>query len=100
MKARLGSHLIVGITLAAQTVYLTAALAGDCTPNTGPDVIVGDLNGWAKWGTLNGVSAYSFGTVSCNIGDEILPWDAQSNQHPVIAQNAYRLKGGRFEQIG
>jgi len=78
--------------------------AGECTPNTGPDVIVGDLVGWSKWGTVGGISAYSFGTTSCNVGDQILPWIAHSHQHPVIAMHAFRLKtvagSGRFEQIG
>jgi hypothetical protein len=75
--------------------------AGGCAEQSaGPDVIVGELSGWSKWGTLGGVSAYSFGAISCNIGDQILPWIANSNQHPVIASNAYRLKDGRFEQIG
>jgi hypothetical protein len=77
-----------------------AALAGGCTPSTGPDVIVGELSGWSKWGTLNSISAYSFGAISCNIGDTNLPWFANSTQHPVIASQAYRLKNGRFEQLG
>jgi hypothetical protein len=46
------------------------------------------------------IGAYAFGTTSCNIGDANLPWVAASNKHPVIASHAYRLKNGRFEQIG
>ena len=84
--------------------FTPQALAGGCTPSTGPDVIVGQINGWTKWGTLNvngtDYSAYSFGAVSCNIGNEGLPWYAQTNQHPVIASQVYRFKGGRFEQLG
>jgi hypothetical protein len=91
--------LLVSLALMSAAID-SQAHAGGCTPNTGPDVIVGDLVGWSKWGTVGGISAYSMGTTSCNIGDAILPWDAESNQHPVIAQHAYRLKGGRFEQIG
>lgn len=68
--------------------------------STGPDVIVGDLTGPRKWGTINDVTSYSIGTVSCNIGDENLLWIADTNEHPVIAQNIYRIKDGRFEQIG
>ncbi len=70
--------------------------------NPGPDVIVGDLIGLAKYGYAAGgaVGGYSIGTTSCNIGTADLLWIANSNQHPVIAQNMYRLKDGRFEQIG
>lgn len=86
--------------LSVTAALLQQAAGGECTPSAGPDVIVGDLVGWSKWGTVGGISAYSMGTTSCNIGDEVLPWDAESNNHPVIAQHAFRLKGGRFEQIG
>jgi hypothetical protein len=79
----------------------------------GPDVIVGDLTGTTTngsqggpryWGTLGSKRAYSIGTTSCNIGTEPLDWydfgTAFPTQHPVISQNLYRLKDGRFEQIG
>lgn len=67
---------------------------------TGPDVIVGALPDIAKFGTVNGVTAYSVATTSCNIGDQNLSWYSNTNQHPVIAMNMFRLKDGRFEQIG
>ena len=73
----------------------------------GPDVTVYDLNGVSNWGTSGGFRAYSIGTTSCNIGNAPLWWCndfedpyCEVNQHPVIAQNLYRLKDGRFEQIG
>jgi len=74
----------------------------------GPDVIVGNLtgpshaggNGPHKWGTIAGVTAYSFGTDSCNVGDEPLAWFFDTRFHPVILQNVYRLRSRRFEQIG
>ncbi len=74
--------------------------AGGCTPSTGPDVIVGQLPDISRYGTIDGISAYALGTVSCNIGSQVLQWQASNNHHPVIAQNLYRLKDGRFEQIG
>ena len=69
------------------------------------DVIVGAIPDVSKYGaaTINGVSfmAYAFGTTSCNIGTAQLEWfAAPDNRHPFIPMNMYRLKGGRFEQIG
>ncbi len=75
-------------------------VAGGCTPATGPDVIVGDLSSIAKWGAVGDIAAYSIGTTSCNIGDMNLDWFAATSNHPVIGQNFYRYRDGRFEQIG
>jgi len=73
----------------------------DCTPpSTGPDVIVGALTAVFKWGLVGSTCGYSIGTDSCNVGTSGLSWVASTNQHPVIGQNVYRLKNGRFEQIG
>ncbi|MDP7062230.1 MAG: hypothetical protein QF489_04770 [Planctomycetota bacterium] len=67
---------------------------------TTPDVIVGDIYDHMRHGTAGGESAYSFGSVSCNIGNDVLNWISWTNEHPVIASNIYRLKDGRFEQLG
>ena len=66
----------------------------------GPDVIVGDLYEFSKYGTIGGISSYAVGTISCNVGDENLLWQSGNSNHPVIAQNVYRLEDGRFEQLG
>lgn len=73
---------------------------GGVASSIGPDVIVGDLPNVQRWGRTNGITAYSVATTSCNIGTERLDWIASTNNHPVIGQNMYRLKDGRFEQIG
>jgi hypothetical protein len=64
------------------------------------DVIVGDLYDPESHGTLGTQSSFSFGTVSCNIGDAELTWTSFNNQHPVISTNLYRLKDGRLEHLG
>ena len=66
----------------------------------GPDVIVGSIPAAGTYASVAGVRAYSIATTSCNIGDEELEWFADTNRHPVIAQNLYRLSDGRFEHIG
>ncbi len=68
--------------------------------STGPDVIVRGLTDVNYYGTLGAISAYAIGTDACNIGDFPALWIQGGTQHPVIAQNIYRLKGGRFEHIG
>jgi hypothetical protein len=86
----------------AAGLWAAAGSAALATP--GPDVIVGDLQEVAAWGQANGITAFSVGTVSCNIGNQRLSWISSNNQHPVIGANMFRYKvvngAGRFEQIG
>ena len=85
-----------------EELYDQAAAGGLRTTcgNTGADVIVGSLSGVTNYSSVGGTEAFAVGTDSCNIGDVPLNWIASENQHPVIAQNMYRLKDDRFEQIG
>ncbi|MFO0974454.1 MAG: hypothetical protein U1A27_13585 [Phycisphaerae bacterium] len=40
-------------------------------------------------------------TTICNLGDEIIPWQAaMSPNHPIVGYSIYRLKDARLEQIG
>ena len=87
----------------------STVLPGDPQAGTvpGPDVIVGDVNGLAQFGSSSGTQVgLALGTDSCNAGVQNLNWFANpSNDHPVIPQNLYRMSGGasndeRFEQIG
>lgn len=78
---------------------------------TGPDVTVWSIPSTRNWTgstPVGGVRAYSIATDSCNIGDTKLKWcdesgcadGATDEEHPVIAQNLYRLYNGRFRQLG
>jgi hypothetical protein len=53
--------------------------------------VVFNLSGTYNWGASGGTRAYSVGTTSCNRGDAPLSWVSSTNQHPVIAQNLYRI---------
>ena len=75
-------------------------ISGIATAQVGPDVIVGAITGPSNYSHVGGIDAFSVGTTSCNIGDQDLPWISNTNQHPVIGQNAFRIWNGRFEQIG
>jgi hypothetical protein len=87
---------------------MTSALVAQA-PTSGPDVTIIELTDTTGYGSAGGFRGYSVGTTSCNVGNQPVNWcDAGSGcggilteeQHPVIAQGLYRLKGGRFEQIG
>lgn len=78
----------------------------------GPDVVVLSFTDVSNnGGPSGGFLGYAIGTRSCNRGDAPLNWcsdwtashcagGAGVEDHPVIAQNLYRLENGRFEQIG
>jgi hypothetical protein len=95
-----------GLALAVGQIPATALPGDGGTSDTqaGPDVIVGSIPDVTKYGanTVNGtvIMAYAFGSTSCNLGTQELDWYAGTSNHPVIPQNAYRIKNGRIEQIG
>lgn len=76
----------------------------------GPDLTVGDLFGtfgtpeqylkFEYYGKVDDISAYSLGAIACNPGDSPVSWISSTNAHPVESRHLYRLKDGRFEQIG
>ncbi len=94
------SNVMSGLLAACTALGLTAGLA-----QAQPDVIVGELyevSNFTTAGAVSGMHAYAIGTYSCNIGNVSLTWidGNAANLYPVISQNMYRLKDGRFEQIG
>lgn len=89
----------------AAVIGLTGGIA-HAGNSPGPDVIVSIIstgNDYTYYGSSGGIHAYAFATTSCNIGTQVLNWfDAGPNNdlHPVIAQNMFRLKNNRLEQVG
>ncbi len=81
---------------------------GPAAPGTGADLVtccLGNPDGldFKEYFTFEGNSVYAFGTTACNNGDTIIDWvnfGESAHLHPVIAENLYRLKDGRFEQLG
>ncbi len=78
------------------------AQAGEapCGESTGPDIIVGSINSVVSPLPFNGIDAFSFGATYCNVGDDEVEVVSNTNNHPVWGQNMYRIKDGRFEQLG
>ena len=101
-RSWLGALRLLFLALALCAFGRAAAQdANECDqPGEAPDVIVGDLPSVRHWGSVGDVTAYSVGTTSCNIGSCHLNWFANDSRHPVIGQEMYRLKDGRFEQLG
>jgi hypothetical protein len=69
-------------------------------PLIGPDVIVGEFIDICNYAAEGDYDSFAVGTTSCNIGSTNLLWRDNTPQVPVIGQNMFRLKNGRFEQIG
>ena len=97
----------IALALAPLALLIAGSLAAQ-TPTSGPDVTIIDLTDTSNYGSSGGYRGYSVGTNSCNVGNQPVNWCNNGggcgvltdDQHPVIAQGMYRLKNGRFEQIG
>lgn len=94
---------IIGSCVCVAAMLSFAPHASADSLSVGPDVVVGGVGyggDVAVWGPSGGKIAYTFRTDACNYGDEPVDWIANTNEHPAICQNMFRLKEGRFEQIG
>jgi hypothetical protein len=108
---RLNRRALLAVCCIAALTAILATIGGSAqaAPAIGPDVTVFQFTDVGSYGSANGFAGYAIGTRSCNRGDTPLNWCDQSSgcapgakpkDHPVIAQNLYRLKSGRFQQIG
>lgn len=89
-------------TLKAQStlarVGLITLISGSAL--AGPDILVSQINGATNYGVVGEYQAFSFGDITCNIGDMPFTYVSNTNHHPVFASTIYRIQDGRFEQIG
>jgi hypothetical protein len=109
-RRSLSSILLHCLLLATISSSRSAHAQGEVpTAAVGPDVTVFLFTDIGNYGNTDGVVGYSIGTRSCNRGDAPLNWcdqasgcaaGATTHDHPVIAQNLYRLRNGRLDQIG
>jgi hypothetical protein len=97
--------------LAGSAVMLTASFSygGDELCDViGPDIITYKVaDAFGSWdlefyGLDGDVAGFAFGTTSGNPGDMEAEWarSGDGTKSPVIAQNIYRIKNDRFEQVG
>ncbi len=69
-----------------------------CSASNGPDVVYTEIGSISNYGAVGGIRGYALGSWTCNIGNQDLLWN--NNGTPGLGMNAYRLHGGRLEQIG
>lgn len=96
----------------ARPVGAFSGCPGSGQQSSGPDLITGAIGGfegfWSNdilnYHSSGGIAAFSVFAAACNMGDQQVVWDGESNNHPVIAQNCFRLKtvngSTRIEQLG
>jgi len=88
---------VVRLRVAFATAVVLLAAGGPTVLATepdgiiGPDVVVFEIPSVYYWGSSGDTRSYSVGTTSCNRGDVPVEWVSSTNQHPVIAQNLYRV---------
>jgi len=86
------SCLFGGLTARAQN--------NTCEAGESPDLIIGDIQEKARYGVVGDITSFSIANNTCNQGTCQANWNASTAEHPVFAQNMFRLKDDRFEQIG
>lgn len=100
---------ICQLVLTVFGLILLGAWSPSASAAGSPDVTVFSLPDISNYGSSNGIRGYAVGTTSCNVGSAPLNWcnaaggcgqGTTNVDHPVIAQNMYRLKNGRMDQIG
>ncbi len=101
--------LAVTVLAIVALMLVVPADAGGKRGVIGPDITAsriglendGDQDDFLYYGVSGGIRAFSIASTSCNIGDTNAQWqDGVGGKNPLMAQNMYRLKDGRFEQIG
>jgi hypothetical protein len=100
-KGRIASRLIV-VFAAAVFHGHTRTSGGDtaCHHSGGADIIVGEITSVANYMRQGEKDAFSVGQTFCNLGDEEADYMFANNRHPLLSQNLYRFRDGRFEQLG
>ncbi len=69
-------------------------------PGEAPDLVISDIVETGRFGSVGGITAFSIGTDTCNLGSCWADYFVSTNRHPAFAQNMFRFGGGKFEQVG
>ena len=75
-----------------------------CAAANGPDVLIGEITDIMNVVAAGGLDAFTVGTTACNVGNTVVQWWGNTNEHPVISETFYKHSivngAGRFEQVG
>ena len=88
------------VSVLGNRLAIACACGAAQAQTNGPDVIVGAIPDCTDYASVGNIKPYAIGTTSCNVGNQVLNWSANTNQHPVIAQNIYLIENRRMRQIG
>lgn len=94
----MGGTLRITVSMCVVGLGLICGMASG--GGVGPDAGVCTIQQVTRWGTLDGVTAYSLGHNMVNVGSEAFDVLQNGADHPVFASNMFRLLNGRFEHIG
>ncbi len=98
MSNKIANKLVVAGALAAAGIAATAQAQPDMRMCQLYDLKMVFSGTAAREGDTVG---FAVATTSWNVGNEQLLWEQSPDwDHPMIVQNMYRLKDGRFSQIG
>jgi hypothetical protein len=95
ISAALGATVVLALTPFSHARQNVGEGAGG-----GADAALCQLFNTRSWGRVGDIHAYSIQTDTWNNGDENLVWQEFTPLHPIMAQNIFRYRDGRIEQIG
>jgi hypothetical protein len=97
MMWRFGLGCVLSVSAAGSAAF---APGGGAAGTTGGDIAACAVPAAQAYASVGDIFAFSIATTHWNAGDEALQWVQATSNHPVIAQNMYRYRNGRIEQIG
>jgi len=77
--------------------FTLTIIASEFSTPIGPDVVLSNMTEINHYSPVGGTHAYITDSHTCNVGTGGLAWGTNT---PLWTWNAYRLEGGRLEQIG
>ncbi len=94
------SHAFSHATITTPALLIAAASMTPLAHADGADLEISGIVNGVTFGEVDGLRSYAVGFQTCNVGDTPIDWVSNTNRHPILATQLYRLHEGRFEQLG